>query len=114
MQLSETEKAYYLRSGTLIVVDSNMKDLALQITDQANTVTEKAEAIFYYLVNEYKYVYPPKSRGSQSFLKTKQGDCGEYSFLFTSLCRSLGIPSRTIVGTWANGKMNAHIWNEFL
>lgn len=113
MQLSETEKAYYLRSGTLIVVDSNMKDLALQITAQANTVTEKAESIFYYLVNEYKYIYPPKSRGSQSFLQTKQGDCGEYSFLFTSLCRSLDIPSRTIVGTWANGKMNAHVWNEF-
>ena len=112
-QLSETEKAYYLRSGTLIVVDSKMKDLALQITAQADTVTKKAEAIFYYLVNEYKYVYPPKSRGSLSFLQTKQGDCGEYSFLFTSLCRSLGIPCRTVVGTWANGKMNAHVWNEF-
>lgn len=111
--LSETEKAYYLRSGTLIVVDSKMKDLALQITAQADTVTEKAKAIFYYLVNEYKYVYPPKSRGSLSFLQTKQGDCGEYSFLFTSLCRSLGIPCRTVVGTWANGKMNAHVWNEF-
>lgn len=112
-QLSETEKAYYLRSGTLIVVDSKMKDLALQITAQADTVTKKAEAIFYYLVNEYKYVYPPKSRGSLSFLQTKQGDCGEYSFLFTSLCRSLGIPCRTVVGTWANGKTNAHVWNEF-
>lgn len=112
-QLSESEKAYYLRSGTLIVVDSKMKDLALQITAQADAVTEKAEAIFYYLVNEYKYVYPPKSRGNQSFLQTKQGDCGEYSFLFTSLCRSAGIPSRTTVGTWANGKMNNHVWNEF-
>lgn len=112
-QLSETERAYYLRSGTLIVVDSKMKDLALQITAQADTVTEKAEAIFYYLVNEYKYLNPPKSRGSLSFLQTKQGDCGEYAFLFTSLCRSLGIPCRSVVGTWAHGKMNAHVWNEF-
>jgi len=112
-KLSESEKAFYLRSGTLVIVDQEIKDLAMQITANAHTVREKAEAIFHYLVNEYKYVYPPKGRGVTSFLHSKQGDCGEYSFLFTSLCRSLGIPCRTIVGSWANGKMNAHVWNEF-
>ena len=111
--LSEEEKAFYLRSGTLVVVDKDMKDLANSITAQASTVTEKARAIFDYVVDDYKYVYPPKSRGSKSFLQTKKGDCGEYSFLFASLCRSIGIPCRTIIGSWANGKTNAHVWNEF-
>ncbi len=113
LSLSDSERAFYLRSGTLVVVDQEMKDLAMQITSNAQSVREKAEAIFTYLVNEYKYVYPPKGRGVKTFLQTKQGDCGEYSFLFTSLCRSLDIPCRTIVGSWANGKMNAHVWNEF-
>lgn len=112
-KLSESEKAFYLRSGTLVIVDQEMKNLAMQITANAHTVREKAEAIFHYLVNEYKYVYPPKGRGVRSFLHSKQGDCGEYSFLFTSLCRSLSIPCRTIVGSWSFGKMNAHVWNEF-
>ncbi len=111
--LSESERAFYLRSGKLVVVDQEMKNLAMKITANAPSVREKAKAIFYYLVNEYKYVYPPKGRGVTSFLQTKQGDCGEYSFLFTSLCRSLNIPCRTIVGSWANDKMNAHVWNEF-
>ena len=111
--LSEEEKTFYLRSGILVVVDEEMMDLAESLTAQAATVTEKARAIFDYLVDDYKYVYPPKSRGSRSFLQTKKGDCGEYSFLFASLCRSIGIPCRTVVGSWANGKTNAHVWNEF-
>lgn len=111
--LSEEEKAFYLRNGTLVVVNKEMKDLANRITAQAATVKEKARAIFDYLVDNFKYVYPPKSRGSKSFQQSKKGDCGEYSFLFASLCRSIGIPCRSVVGSWANGKMNAHVWNEF-
>ena len=110
--LTDKEKAFYLRSGTLVVVDEQMRNLAHEITAGAVTTMEKAKAIFNYTVTQYKYVYPPKGRGTKSFLQAKQGDCGEYSFLFSSLCRSIGIPCRTLIGSWANGKMGAHVWNE--
>lgn len=113
VKLSDTEREFYLRSGELVKINEDVTALANEVTKNANTVKEKAEAIFHYLVDNYTYVYPPKSRGVESFIESKQGDCGEYSFLFTALCRSLNIPSRTVVGTWSNGKMNAHVWNEF-
>ncbi|KOS64255.1 transglutaminase domain-containing protein [Lysinibacillus agricola] len=113
IKLSVTEREYYLRSGELVQISEGVKALANEVTKNTNTVKEKAEAIFHYIVDNFTYVYPPKSRGVESFLESKQGDCGEYSFLFTALCRSLDIPSRVIVGTWSNGKMNAHVWNEF-
>ncbi|MBD8035852.1 transglutaminase domain-containing protein [Solibacillus sp. A46] len=111
--LTDKEKAFYLRSGTLVVVDEQMRNLAHEITAGAETTMEKARAIFHYVVSHFKYMYPPKGRGIKSFLEAKQGDCGEYSFMFSSLCRSIGIPCRSLVGSWANSKMNAHVWNEF-
>lgn len=113
IKLSVAEREYYLRSGELVKINETIKALANEITKDVNTTKEKAETIFHYIVDNYTYVYPPKSRGVESFIESKQGDCGEYSFLFTALCRSLNIPSRVVVGTWANGKMNAHVWNEF-
>lgn len=113
IKLNVTEREYYLRSGKLVQINEGVKALANEVTKNANTVKEKAESIFHYIVDNFTYVYPPKSRGVESFLESKQGDCGEYSFLFTALCRSLDIPSRAIVGTWSNGKMKAHVWNEF-
>jgi len=74
---------------------------------------EKARAIFYYIVENYRFVYPPSCRGVKSFLEIKEGDCVEFSFLFTALCRALKIPARTVVGSWAYGEMNGHVWNEF-
>lgn len=112
-KLSITEREYYLRSGVLVQINEEVKALANEVTKNANTTKEKAEAIFHYIVDNFTYAYPPRSRGVESFLESKKGDCGEYSFLFTALCRSLDIPSRVIVGTWSNGKMSAHVWNEF-
>ncbi|MGG3912179.1 transglutaminase-like domain-containing protein, partial [Peribacillus simplex] len=86
--------------------------LAKKITEGEKGEKNQAYEIFKYIVKSYKYKYPPSSRGSLSFLKEKKGDCGEFSFLFSSLCRSIGIPTRTVFGGWSDGETNGHAWNE--
>lgn len=111
--LTEEEQKFYLRDTILSPINKETTKLAEEITLQQQTDKEKARAIFYYIVENYRYVYPPSCRGVKSFLEIKEGDCGEFSFLFTALCRALKIPARTVVGSWAYGEMNAHVWNEF-
>lgn len=110
--LANEARTFYLRSTVLSPLTEEIRGLALEITTGAKGACDKAELLFYYLVDNYEYVYPPKTRGATAFLDEKKGDCGEYSFLYTALCRVLNIPCRTIVGSWAVGKMQAHVWNE--
>nr|WP_224749743.1 transglutaminase-like domain-containing protein [Polycladospora coralii] len=86
--------------------------MAASFTEKASDNREKARLLFQYMVNHFKYKFPVKARGVDHFLKSKKGDCGEYSFLYASLCRSLGIPCRVMVGAFAMGKHHAHVWNE--
>ncbi|MBG9456898.1 hypothetical protein ABE61_23690 [Lysinibacillus sphaericus] len=111
--LTEAERNFYLRNTILSPINAETTRLAKDITSQQENNYEKACAIFHYIVDNYRYIYPPSSRGVNSFLEVKEGDCGEFSFLFTALCRALNIPARTVVGSWAYGEMNAHVWNEF-
>lgn len=109
--LTEEARTFYLRDTTLSPKEK-VREKALELTDHVADPKEKARAIFFHIVEDYRYVYPPQSRGVVSFLETQKGDCGEFSFLFAAMCRSVGIPARTVVGSWAYGKMNAHVWNE--
>lgn len=46
-------------------------------------------------------------------LRTKQGKCSEHATLFASLARSLGIPTRIVLGLrMAGGQWVGHMWNE--
>lgn len=110
--MTNETRIFYLRSTVLSPISEEIRGLALEITTGAKGARDKAELLFHYLVDNYQYVYPPRVRGATAFLKEKKGDCGEYSFLYTALCRALNIPCRTIVGSWAVGKMQAHVWNE--
>ena len=112
-ELSKVEEEYYLRSTILSPINEEVKSLAMKIIKNKTTNKEMAKEIFLYIVNNFKYIYPPTERGVLSFISSKKGDCGEFSFLFTSLCRAVGIPTRTIMGSWAYGKMNGHAWNEY-
>ncbi|WP_404456546.1 transglutaminase-like domain-containing protein [Oceanobacillus kapialis] len=110
--LTKEEEAYYLRDTTLSPINDEIVELAKTITNGIEKKNDQAKAIFQYIVTNFKYIYPPKSRGVKSFLRLRKGDCGEFSFLFSSLCRSLGIPTRTLFGCWSIGKMSGHAWNE--
>ena len=58
----------------------------------------------------------PDSQGVLETLDSGRGDCTEFADLFTTLARSIGIPTRTVFGivyeTGGIPKMAFHAWNE--
>lgn len=110
--LSDAERAVYLRSTRLINITEEVRAEALRIVGDAPTVLEQARRLYMHLVRFYRYQWPPDARGSEAMRRNRRGDCGEYSFLYAAWCRALGIPCRVMVGTFAYGQLNAHVWNE--
>jgi transglutaminase-like putative cysteine protease len=52
--------------------------------------------------------------GAKQLLATGKGECGDYAALFVALSRASGIPSRPVVGYWAeSGIDQTHVWAEF-
>ncbi len=47
-----------------------------------------------------------------SIREAREGNCDQYSTLFVALCRSVGIPARTVVNTWLWG--GRHVFAELL
>ncbi|MGI9533858.1 MAG: transglutaminase-like domain-containing protein [Thermodesulfobacteriota bacterium] len=46
-------------------------------------------------------------------LASKKGDCNEHSVLFTAMARSIGIPTKVVLGLlYLEGRFYYHAWNE--
>ncbi|MDR6225755.1 transglutaminase-like domain-containing protein [Desmospora profundinema] len=110
--LSEKEREFYLRSTTLVQITDEVRTKADEICRGLETDEAKARALFDYVRSHFRYTHPVKDWGAAPFLRTKKGDCGEFSFLYAALCRAQNIPCRTVVGAFAMGKHHAHMWNE--
>jgi len=78
-----------------------------------------AENIFNWVANNVKYSgYLSSDRGALYALSHKKGDCTEYMYLFTALCRANQIPSRCIGGYICRENTilkpsGYHNWSEF-
>jgi len=104
---------YYTRTQEFMELTPEVVQLAHQIIGKETNPYLKAKAIYTWCMNTIAYVYPP-NRGIRFSLPRKTGDCGEYSLIFTALCRAVGIPARVVNAHWCcKAKMNYHVWNEF-
>ncbi len=112
VRLSEEERRYFLRSSPLVRVTDEVRSEARRIVGEVTTPLEQARRLFVHLVTHYRYKWPPAARGSEAMRRSRQGDCGEYSFLYAAWCRALDIPCRVMVGTFAHETLRAHVWNE--
>jgi len=78
-----------------------------------------AENIFNWVANNVKYSgYLSNDRGALYALSHKKGDCTEYMYLFTALCRASKIPARCIGGYICRKNSvlrpnGYHNWSEF-
>ncbi|ELK45662.1 transglutaminase-like domain-containing protein [Halobacillus sp. BAB-2008] len=108
---SAEEKAFFLRSSSLIPVDEETLQEAQQIVRDAVDDHAKVRLLFRHIRDHYKYSTKFNKRGVPYCKASKKGDCGELSALLASYCRSLGIPARVLVGAWM-GKNEPHAWNE--
>ncbi len=104
----------YLKPDSLVQSeDSRIREKALEITRQAATRWEAAEAIAKWLYTEIKKEIRVTIPSALEILSSMKGDCNEHSTLFTALARSIGIPTKICAGlVFQDDGFYYHAWNE--
>ena len=88
-------------------VPERVRLLAEEITEEHESVYEKARALAWHLRDNYEYAFAteddealPEGRDAVDLFlfDTKKGTCGQFSSAFVVLARSVGIPARVVSG----------------
>lgn len=111
----------YLISNKLMVVSSDIKKMADDITKGKSTTMEKARAIYDYVFQNVSYdkTIPGWGRGdTKRVCIIKAGNCSDFHSLFVSLARACGIPAKFVMGfsipKEREGEIKTyHCWAEF-
>jgi hypothetical protein len=108
---NDDEFIRYTISEPWIELVPEIREKAREIIGDETNPYFQARKIFHWVVDNMSYEYPAmEDRGAvKSYAKLK-GDCGEYSFVFEALCRSVGVPARTVTCVWFQG--GGHAWSE--
>ena len=94
--------------------DAGIKAIAGQLQEGKTNPYDIAGAIYDWVINNLTYSKVDGLKGAKFALENGHGECGDYSALFTALCRAAGIPARTVVGRWATSSPDDwHVWAEF-
>lgn len=109
---------YYTSPQYAVESDNpRMIKLAKEIVGNEKNPYKKARLIYDWVVDNMDYQYPPPRRDWKaiSALNTRRGDCAVYSFLFSALCRAVGVPARPVAGhvLFVNDVVSMHFWAEF-
>jgi transglutaminase-like putative cysteine protease len=91
---------------TIVFIDPSNIEISMiahgiRTTEKTNNTFLLAKALFIWLKTNVHYQAHPGQEGVQPAVVTlhaQSGDCDDLSFLYISLCRSLGIPARFIRG----------------
>jgi hypothetical protein len=108
----------YLKAEKYIESDDpHLSNTAEKLNSSSHLKT--AKNIFHWVAGNVKYAgYIKKNRGALYALSHKKGDCTEFMYLFSALCRAAKIPTRCIGGYIAKENSilkpgNYHNWAEF-
>jgi hypothetical protein len=110
----------FLNSTQNVSWDDSMSAIqkAKSLTSGAKTDIEKVNAIYQYIINNTQYDYELAKNLTPGYLpdidkvmKSHKGICYDYSSLFASMLRSVGVPAKLVMGktTYVNVY---HAWNE--
>ncbi|MBQ8903738.1 MAG: transglutaminase domain-containing protein [Oscillospiraceae bacterium] len=113
------EVEMYLHPNSYSMFDKNSACVkkASEICADAEDDIEKIAAIFGYITDNVTYDYDMAATVQSGYipdpdtvLSRKKGICFDYASLFAAMCRSMGIPTRLVIG-YAE-KDIYHAWNE--
>ncbi len=116
------ESRMYLGSIQEIKWNETMDSIqkAQELTQGLQTDTEKVEAIYHYIVQNFRYDYEKVTALTSDYLPDieiifaeQKGICYDYASLFAAMLRSVGVPARMAKG-YAPGIAEYHAWNEVL
>lgn len=109
-------KEKYLSAIGLVVTDGEPKKIAEEITKGKKPIFSKAEAIYDYIVENYKRDDMIKGCGRGDVCQlvvTKQGKCADISSVFVSFARSVGVPAREIFGIRTKSEPEGNITDAY-
>lgn len=110
--------APFLRPNFYVDYDSSTKCISTAATLCAGITGElkKVEAVYYYVVNNYKYDYDKASSVESGYrpdldnmFSVKKGICFDYASMMVAMLRSQGVPSKMIHGYIKDGSYHAWI-----
>jgi len=105
---SNLESTYFCQSD-----DPDIKTTAQKIIEKEENSWEAAKKIADWVRHEIEPNYDVGFASAKEILKNREGDCSEYTVIFTALCRSVGIPTRANVGIMYGEEFFAyHMWPE--
>jgi transglutaminase-like putative cysteine protease len=94
--------------------DVQIKKIASELQQDKTNPYSIAASIYDWVMNHLTYRNVRGLSGAKFALENGYGNCGDYSALFTALCRAAGVPARPIVGRWATSDpADWHVWAEF-
>jgi hypothetical protein len=106
-------KQYTLPTPTIDCRDPAIRRKAAEICEGADAAWEKAQRLADWTAKHLEYKLMAYTSAKEAF-ETKVGDCEELSALFVALCRSQGIPARTVMSPGKTQKDTGHCWAEIL
>jgi len=117
-RIHEKDFVKYLK-GEKYCESENPDIIALAKKLKGSKPEKTAENIFRWVTGNVKYAgYLKNARGAVYAMKNKKGDCTEFMYLFSALCRASQIPARNMGGYVCS--QNAilkpseyHNWSEF-
>jgi len=97
------ELAEYLQATEQVQADNpRIRQLAAELSKGVKTEYDAVLRIVSWVVDHVRYVNPPVRYDALYSLETGKGNCQNYSHLSAALLRSLGIPTRIVVGVTLN------------
>ena len=112
----------YLKSTRFIPTDGKIREIALSITNDKQKISEKARAVYQWVVENT--VRDPDVKGCgtgevEKVLAQRGGKCADISSVFVSIARAAGVPAREVFGLRLGKKdeedmtSGHHCWSEF-
>ena len=112
-KITEREKVYLSSTPTIQSDDSLIRKKAREIVGDIKDKKIIAEKILIWVFRNLKKKATTSYPSAVEILKNLEGDCNEHATLYAALCRSLGIPTRIVVGLVYAGKaFYYHAWNQ--
>jgi len=128
--LSEADRArlaHYLQPNKHVIIDGDIRKLALQIVGNEQNPVLAARKLYDWLLENVEYwVKDPKNKkaspvGSTTYcLTSRTGNCTDFESLWTSFARGIGIPTQIVYGSFLKPDLmgqdqdqSYHCWAEF-
>ena len=106
-------KLYTVPTPTIESNDPAIRAKAAELCAGIDSPWEKAERLSEWTFKHLEYKLMDYTSAKAAF-ECKIGDCEERSSLFVALCRSQGIPARSVISPGKTRKDTGHCWSEIL